>query len=113
MQIIEVTDKDFKEQVLENPLPVVVDFWAPWCAPCKALAVHLKNLAEEYGDEIVIAKINVDQNRQTAMHYEVKGIPAIRAFYRGQIVNEINGMSTTIAAQLRLLADGVIEYASS
>lgn len=71
------TEQDFDEIVMQNDKPVLVDFWAPWCGPCKALAPTLDELAEEYADEIEIVKVNIDENPKLAERFEVRGIPLL------------------------------------
>jgi len=72
-----VTEHDFDEVVLNNPKPVLVDFWAPWCAPCKSLAPTLDELAEEYAEEIEVVKIDIDENPKLAERFGVRGIPLL------------------------------------
>jgi len=72
-----VTEHDFDEAVLNNPKPVLVDFWAPWCAPCKSLAPTLDELAEEYAEEIEVVKIDIDENPKLAERFGVRGIPLL------------------------------------
>ncbi len=74
---IHVTDAEFENTVLKSTTPVVVDFWAPWCGPCKMIAPVLEKLAAEYGDKLTIAKVNTDDNPQWAMKYGVQGIPTL------------------------------------
>lgn len=103
---IDVTDDDFKSKVIESDLPVVVDFWAPWCGPCRAIAPHLEKLAAQYDGKLVVAKINVDQNPNTPRQFQVKGIPAIKVFKQGEVVNEMTGMPRDAFGALeRLVAD--------
>ena len=71
---INITDADFEAQVLQNELPVVVDFWAPWCGPCKMVAPTLDKLADEYSGKVVIAKVNTDEHQQYMMQYGIQGI---------------------------------------
>lgn len=86
-QPITVTDADFETQVLQNDLPVVVDFWAPWCGPCKMVAPILDKLAEEYSGKVVIAKVNTDEDQQFAMQYGVQGIPTMIFVNDGKLIH--------------------------
>lgn len=86
-QPITVTDADFEAQVLQNDLPVVVDFWAPWCGPCKMVAPILDKLAEEYSGKVVIAKVNTDEDQQYAMQYGVQGIPTMIFVNDGKLIH--------------------------
>jgi len=84
---------DFEEQVVEASFkqPVVIDFWAPWCAPCKVLKPILEKLAAEYGGKFKLAKVNSDENQEIAARYAVRGIPSVKAMVDGKIVNEFTG----------------------
>lgn len=84
---IKVTDEEFDEKILNSDLPVVVDFWAPWCGPCKAVAPILDKLAEDYSGKVVIAKVNTDEDNQYAAQYGVQGIPTMIFFYEGKLVH--------------------------
>jgi thioredoxin 1 len=88
---IHVSDAEFEGKVLKSSKPVVVDFWAPWCAPCLMVAPILEELAEEYGDKIVIAKVNTDEDAQHAIKYGVQGIPTMLFVKDGDIFNRIIG----------------------
>ncbi len=84
---INVTDAAFEKTVLEASLPVVVDFWAPWCGPCKMVAPTLEKIAKEHAGEILVAKVNTDQHSEWAIKYGVQGIPTMLLIYNGKIVN--------------------------
>jgi thioredoxin 1 len=75
MSILSVTDLDFEEKIIKSKIPTLVDFWASWCGPCKMAEPVLEELAEEYKDKVVIAKINVDENQKTSRDYDVMSIP--------------------------------------
>ncbi|PJK09049.1 thiol reductase thioredoxin [Lysobacteraceae bacterium NML95-0200] len=84
--VIHATDADFNQQVLESDVPVLVDFWAPWCGPCRMIAPALDELADEYAGRAKVVKVNVDENQATALKYQVRSIPYLLVFKNGQPV---------------------------
>lgn len=88
---VPVTDSTFQREVLESDVPVLVDFWAAWCGPCHAIAPSLEKFAAQYAGQVKVAKLNVDENQQTAMQYRVQGIPMLLMFKGGQTVNKLVG----------------------
>jgi thioredoxin 1 len=88
---VHVSDAAFEKVVLHSPVPVLVDFWAPWCGPCRMVAPVLEKLAGEYAGQVVIAKVNTDDNAQYAMQYGVQGIPTLLFVRDGQEVDRIVG----------------------
>jgi thioredoxin 1 len=87
----EVTDASFEQDVLKAEKPVLVDFWAAWCAPCRRVAPILEQIQAEHGDKIEIVKLNVDENPETAMRYQVTSIPAMKVYSGGQVVKTVIG----------------------
>ena len=84
---VNVTDESFEKSILQAELPVVVDFWAPWCGPCKMVAPILDKLAKEYAGEVVIAKVNTDDEQQYAMQFGVQGIPTMIFVNDGKLIH--------------------------
>jgi thioredoxin 1 len=91
MSTLHFTDADFKKQVLESEQPVLVDFWASWCGPCKMIAPHVDEAAKEYTGKMKIGKLDVDSNPRTATEYGVMSIPTIIFFKNGKVLNQIVG----------------------
>ena len=89
--IIETNDSDFESEVLKADIPVLVDFWAPWCGPCKAIAPILEQISDEQGDKIKIVKVNVDDNQKYAVDFGIKSIPTLLIFNKGELKNQIIG----------------------
>ena len=88
---IHVSDANFDRAVLQSPVPVLVDFWAPWCGPCRMVGPVLEKLAEEYAGQLIVAKVNVDDERQYAMQYGVQGIPTLLFVKDGSVVDSVVG----------------------
>jgi thioredoxin 1 len=100
-KIMQVGDADFDSAVLASSEPVLVDFWAEWCGPCKMIAPALDQLAEEYAGKVRIAKVNVDHNRTTAMKYHVRSIPMLLLFKDGQVqATQIGAVGKAQLAQM-------------
>ncbi len=89
---IHVTDATFEKTVLQNPLPVIVDFWAPWCGPCKAIAPLLDKALKENVGKFIIAKVNTDENAEWAGKYGVQGIPTLLFMFNGKILHRQVGV---------------------
>jgi thioredoxin 1 len=107
---ITVTDAEFEEKVKNNELPVVVDFWAPWCGPCKMIGPILEKLAEEYAGKVIVAKVNTDEEQQYAMEYGVQGIPTMIFVYGGKLIHRQVGFLAE--PMLRDLFDQFINLAA-
>lgn len=102
---VHVTDAAFEKTVLESPIPVIVDFWAPWCNPCKMVAPILDKFAKEYEGKLIVAKINTDENPEWMMKYGIQGIPTMLFVANGKIVHRQVG-----ALPERMLRDTVAQF---
>jgi thioredoxin 1 len=89
--ILNVGDGDFSKEVLESGQPVLVDFWATWCAPCRAIAPALEELASQYKGKVKVAKLNIDDNQDTPQQYGIRSIPTLLLFKGGKVVEQIVG----------------------
>ena len=89
--VIDVTDQTFEAEVLQSDKPAVIDFWAEWCAPCRAIAPIIKELADSYGDRVKVVKMNIDESPATPGRYGVRAIPTVLAFQGGQVVAQLQG----------------------
>lgn len=90
-QVVHISDDSFETDVLKSNQPVLLDFWAEWCGPCKAIAPKLEELAKNYAGKLKIAKINVDENQDTPTRYSIRGIPTLILFKNGQVVDKLVG----------------------
>ncbi|MCE9787925.1 thioredoxin TrxA [Shewanella chilikensis] len=105
-KIVYLSDDSFENNVLKSELPVLVDFWAEWCGPCKMIAPILDDVAEEYAGKLTIAKLNIDQNNASPVKYGVRSIPTLLLFKNGELVaNQVGALSKT---QLKEFIDAQI-----
>lgn len=102
---IHVTDAAFEKTVLQSQLPVIVDFWAPWCGPCKMIAPALEKIAKEQAGKLIVAKVNTDENPEWAMKYGIQGIPTLLFIYNGKVVHRQVG-----ALPERMLREAVTQF---
>jgi thioredoxin 1 len=91
MHPIEITDANFEQEVLKSDVPVLLDFWAVWCGPCKMIAPFVQEIANEYEGKVKVGKVDVDNNPQTSMTYGIRSIPTLLIFKNGKIADQIIG----------------------
>lgn len=91
---VELTDSNFDQEVLQSPVPVLVDFWATWCAPCRLIAPAVEAIAKDYAGRAKVGKVNVDENMSTSSKYNIRGIPALLVFKGGEMRDQIVGASS-------------------
>ena len=99
---VAVTDEDFEEKVLNSETPVLVDFWADWCGPCKMIAPIVEELAEEYDGQVAFAKVDVDSNPETSMKFAIRSIPTLLVFKDGKPVDQVIGAVPKAVLKKRL-----------
>ena len=104
--IVHVTDSSFEEEVLKSDMPVIVDYWAEWCGPCKAIAPVLEEIAGEYQGKLIVAKMDVDDNQQTPQKYVVRGIPTLMILKDGDVIGTKVGQLSK--SQLTAFIDSTI-----
>ena len=92
--VIELNDSNFDSEVVKSDKPVLVDFWAEWCGPCKAIAPILDKICDQFGDNVVVGKVNVDEVKQTPVKYGIRSIPTLLFFNNGQIVKQEVGLQS-------------------
>lgn len=102
--IVNVSDDSFEEEVLKSPTPVLVDYWAEWCGPCKMIAPVLEEIAKEYAGRLKVTKLNIDENPATPPKYGIRGIPTLMLFKNGQV--EATKVGAVSKSQLTAFIDG-------
>jgi thioredoxin 1 len=105
-EVLHVSDSEFNEKVLKADGPVLVDYWAAWCGPCKMIAPLLDDIAEEYAGKLAVVKLNIDENPQTPQHYGVRGIPTLMLFKDGEV--EATKVGALTKSQLTAFIDSNI-----
>jgi thioredoxin 1 len=105
LQMLEVTQENFEKEVLNSSLPVMVDFWAVWCGPCKVLGPIVEEIAREYNGKLKVGKVDVDSNQQTSMQFGIRSIPTLLIFKKGKVVDQIVG-----AVPKHALADKISKH---
>lgn len=100
--VLEVSDVNFDDEVKKSGVPVLVDFWAPWCGPCKSIAPIVEELADEYKGKLKVVKVNTDDNIKTAQEYRISGIPSLLIFKNGEPVEQMVGVhkKSTLAGMI-------------
>ncbi len=106
---IEVTDESFASEVLESDVPVLVDYWAPWCGPCRMAAPVLEKIAGEYEGRLKVCKVNVDENRQVATAHRIMSIPTMFLFKDGEMVDQITGVTPNFESDLKKKLEPYVE----
>ena len=97
-----ITDSNFDEEIKNSPLPILVDFWAEWCGPCKAIAPILDKISDEFSDNVLVGKVNVDEVKEVPVKYGIRSIPTLLFFHKGDIVRQEVGLQSEQA-----LVDGI------
>lgn len=105
MKPVEITDSNFQNEVLKSDTPVLLDFWAEWCGPCKMVAPVVEELAKEYDGKLKVGKVDVDSNQQTSMQYGIRSIPTLLIFKGGKVVDQLVG-----AVPKKMLAEKVAKH---
>lgn len=106
---ITVTDADFESEVLKSDVLTLVDYWAPWCGPCRMAGPVLEKMAQEYQGRLKVCKLNVDGQRQTAMQYGIMSIPTLHLFKDGEVVDQIIGVTPSYESDLKAKIEPQLE----
>jgi thioredoxin 1 len=99
---LHLTENNFENEVLRSDKPVLVDFWAEWCAPCKAMNPVIEDLAKEYGDQLKVAKVNIDESNDLAAQFNIRSIPAFLFFKEGKVVAELIGAASKATLKAKI-----------
>ncbi len=105
MKPVEVTDSNFQNEVLNSATPVLIDFWAEWCGPCKMIAPVVEELAKEYDGKLKVGKVDVDSNQQVSMQFGIRSIPTLLIFKQGKVVDQLVG-----AVPKRMLVEKITKH---
>ncbi len=98
---IDVGDEDFESEVLKSEIPVLVDFWAPWCGPCRTAAPVLEKIAQQYKGRLKVCKVNVDEQRETATEHGIMSIPTLNIYKAGEVVDRITGVTSSYEPDIK------------
>jgi thioredoxin 1 len=98
---IHLTDHEFSVEVLDSEIPVLVDYWAPWCGPCRMAGPVLDKIAQQYEGQLKVCKINIDEHRQTAMQYGIMSVPTLHLFKNGMVVAQMAGVTPSFESDLK------------
>lgn len=104
-KVLEITDENFEEEVLQGSVPVLVDFWAVWCAPCRTIAPVIDEIAETYGSKVKVGKVNVDDNSKIPNQYGIRSIPTVILFKDGQVAEQVIGAN---AAEIKKIVEKAV-----
>lgn len=102
--VIEITDSNFETQVTDAKLPVLIDFWAPWCAPCRMIGPVIEQIASELQGKVIVGKVNIDENPQISERFRIQAIPAIFIFQNGQVRDQVVGLTSKASLLSKLAA---------
>ena len=102
MAIIDLTSQDFEQEAMKSEVPVLVDFWAPWCGPCKMMHPVFEQLSAEYGDKVKFVRVNTDEENQLAMRYGIRSIPTLLVLREGMVVGQFIGFGDKDAVMAKL-----------
>ena len=103
VNVIEGTDANFEQEVLKSDIPVLVDFWAPWCGPCRMVGPVVEQLATQYEGKLKVVKVNTDENQTISMQYGIRSIPTLGIFKNGQVVDGVIGAQSKQALEAKIL----------
>lgn len=105
----EISSSQWEDEIIKSKIPVFVDFWAPWCGPCRAVAPIVEDIAREYSGKVSFVKVNVDQNNELASKYNVFSIPTLAVFSNGSLVSQQVGVSSNVKASLKNMIENALK----